>query len=366
MKLYFFINSLGMGWAERVVSNVANQLSLKHQITIITLSQQKRYPTNKSIKIISLYKTNKLFYALLLLPRTIYKFKKIIKKYDNGVSFLELANFIHILTKKKAIISFRTNRSFFSGIKWLLYKACIKTLYEHTWVIVVNSEENKKDLEKRLKKDANVAVIYNPVKKAKKCSRSKKGKEEIIRFISIGRLIKTRHIDQIIRALAQREKKDRTKQFIYTVVGEGPQRKEREKLRNELWLKNKIQFLWERKDIEALLQSSHYFLYWSSVEWSPNTILEAINEGIPVFTRDFKTGAREAIIGTYKKQISYPWIGKNWVIINPNNFQEELLEILDSINTISFKPELKEDYNIQTIATQRENILNTKIQWKRY
>ncbi len=358
MKRYFLINSLWTWWAERVVSNLANRLCKKHEITIITLFDDKAYELDQKISYQPLYKTKSIIKALFILPRTISKLRKKYKHYDNWVSFLERSNFIHIISRKSAIISFRTTRNFFSWVLGQLYKIGIKLLYPHAKIIIVNAEENQDKLKTQIKKVPPIEVIYNPIDQKETKNHpipselQNKIQNKII-FITVCRLIKTRHIDQILQTLYRRNNHP---DYIYIIVWDWPEKNKLEKITRKLWLQNLVIFTGYQKSVYQYLQIADYFLYASSVEWFPNSLLESIHRWIPVITKDFTTGAREAIMWSFQKSISYPRIGKNGILLSPQTFQTQLLEILKSLDTIKFNPKLGSDHDTQTITTQREKL----------
>ena len=141
----------------------------------------------------------------------IFKFKKILKKenFVNWISFLELANFVHILTKKQAIISFRTTFNVFDKywISWKIYKFLIKKFYPKAWKIIVNSQENKEKLSQQLNisKD-KIEVLYNPknfndIERLKQEKVEKELLEKIKNkevFVTVWRLVKTKRHNLIV------------------------------------------------------------------------------------------------------------------------------------------------------------------------
>lgn len=46
---------------------------------------------------------------ILLFPWYIFRFKKLLKEYDYGISSLEIANFVNILANRSAHIAFETS-----------------------------------------------------------------------------------------------------------------------------------------------------------------------------------------------------------------------------------------------------------------
>ena len=130
MKIVFFITSLGGGGAERVLSDLANDLVQKGcSVRIFVLrGKQKQYPLNSAIEIEYLqpdYYTGKkaIAYRFLEIKKVRYFLKRIPR--DNLlVSFLELPMAYSLLFRKlynaRLIICERSNPARYSKIyQWI-------------------------------------------------------------------------------------------------------------------------------------------------------------------------------------------------------------------------------------------------------
>jgi glycosyltransferase involved in cell wall biosynthesis len=337
-KKYFLINSLEWWGAERVVIHFANAAVKQwQQAYIITLKDAKFYNIPTSINHIALSHVRSNFLMFLLIPLYVYRFKKTQEQYQlsDGISFLEIANFVHILSKENASISFRTHINFFTGIIGFVYKILIKRLYPKAGKIVVNSMENKEDLAEYLRIPTNkIELVYNPIDTQQIVWEAKAPIEASLLqkiqwkkiFITTGRLIASKHHEKILQALAHIGLQDK---WIYLIIGDGPQQKFLQHITEKYGLKNNIVFLWSQKNVFKYLQRADCFLYASAVEWFPNVLAEAREMNIPIITTDFKSGAREIISGRYiKEQISYPYRGTYGIIIDPQNIVTQLQILL--------------------------------------
>ena len=342
-KYYFLINSMEWGWAERVVSNFIKEYSENwKEVYLFTLKEELFYEIPKTVHYIPLsnIKNNLLLFASI--PYFALKFKKILKKYKlkEGMSFLEMSNFVHILAKKNAWISFRTHINFFNH--WItnkIQKHLIKRLYPKAEKIIVNSRENKHDLAEFLNiSEDKIEVWYNPVdkEKIKKLSEEKLD-DEILKkiknkkvFITTWRLVWIKHHEKIIEALNEYNKKN--KDWIYLIIWDWPERSNLENLVKSFWLENQIMFLWQQKNVFKYLKHSDLFLYASEVEGFPNTLLEAREMWIKIISSDFKSWAREVILwedtDTIWKKLEYPYKGKYGIIISPYEYWKHLLTLL--------------------------------------
>ena len=318
------------GWAERVVSNLIKEyIQLWKDVYLFTLKDVLFYDIPKEVHHISLSNVKNNLLLFLSIPFFALKFKKVLKKYNlkDWISFLEISNFVHILSKKNAWISFRTHINFFRWITWNIQKLLIKWLYPKAEKIIVNSRENKFDLARFLKiSEDRIEVWYNPIdkEKIKKLSEEElddkfleklKGKKV---FITTWRLIWIKHHEKIIEALSEYNKKN--KDWIYLIIWDWPERCKLENLVKSFWLENQIMFLWQQKNVFKYLKHSDLFLYASEVEGFPNTLLEAREMWLKIISSDFKSWAREVILwedtDTIWKKLEYPLEWKYWILIS--------------------------------------------------
>ena len=340
-KYYFLINSLEVGGAERVVINQANELIKKGvQVYIFTLkSACCLYDLPQWVVHIPLSTINNNFCLFFALPWFIYRFQSFRKEYalDDGISFLEISNFIHILARREAKISFRTHINFFTGFFWWLQKLFIKILYPRAAKIIVNSRENRHDLAAYLGiPEQKIEVVYNTIDEEKIMSLSREALEDELQkkiknkrvYITVGRLIKEKHHEIIIEGLSHLENKD----WVWLVVWDGPQRSSLEKKAQEYGLEDCILFLGQQKNIFKYLEKSDLFLYASSVEGFPNVLLEARFLRLPIITTDFKSWAREVILGEDTnmiwKKLTYPYKWNYWYLLEANYYWAQFLEIV--------------------------------------
>lgn len=169
-KIYFLINSLEGGGAERVITNMAEKFSRDMDVTIFTLKDVNFYTLPEHVQYKALSSVQNNICMIFMIPWYVYHFRSLLKNTDfsGGVSFLEIANFVHILSKKDAIISFRTNISLFTGLVGRLYIAGIRWLYPRARQIIVNSEENRFDLARYLHISLEkIVTVYNPIDEVK-------------------------------------------------------------------------------------------------------------------------------------------------------------------------------------------------------
>lgn len=103
------------------------------------------------------------------------------------------------------------------------------------------------------------------------------------RVTAVARLVHPKRLDRFLEALAAARK--RTAGLEGVIVGEGPERKNLERLAKKLGLlPGGVTFLGRRADVPALLRDSHVLALTSDHEGFPNVLLEAMAACLPVVT----------------------------------------------------------------------------------
>ena len=329
-------------WAERVVSNlVEKKMQSWKDVYLFTLKDDLFYDIPKEVRYIPLSHIKNNLLLFLSIPFFVVKFKKVLKKHGlkDWISFLEMSNFVHILAKKNARISFRTHINFFRWITWTMQRYLIKWLYPKAEKIIVNSRENKYDLAKFLNiSEDKIEVRYNPIDKERIKKLSKENLDDEILgkiknkkvFITTWRLVWIKHHEKIIDTLSEYNK--RNKDWIYLIIWDWPERSKLENLVKTFWLKNQILFLWQQKNVFKYLKNADLFLYASEVEWFPNALMEAREIWLEIISSDFKSWAREVILwedtDMIWKILKYPVKWKYWILVSLLNYEIELLKTI--------------------------------------
>jgi len=304
IKVLFIVNSLAGGGAERVLSYILNNLDRnKFEISLITFLSEKDYNISEDIEYYSFDK--KTYFDLV---NIIFKLSKIFRsdKYNLVVSFLTYTNiFVTIswlLSGKKIplIISERSNpknnlkNQKFSSLKMKL----VSLLYPLPTITVAVSKGVKENLANEFNIPiSKIQVIYNPLD-FKKIDELKKEIElpEIFDnniIISCGRLTKEKNYPLLIKAFNVIIKKGIN--AILVILGKGKEKKNLEKLVNQLKLKDKVFFLGFQTNPYKFMNNATIFVLSSSWEGFPNVLLEAMACGVPVISTDCASGPNEII-----------------------------------------------------------------------
>jgi glycosyltransferase involved in cell wall biosynthesis len=135
-------------------------------VTVITLTKVVTYSLDERVRHIALSTRNEDSIWSLVLLYPYYRVRLLLhffnNTYDGGMSLLEPANILHILTKKHAVVSFRTSFAHFKGVFGRIYLFFVLKFYKYARKIIVNSEENKWRMSKKGGYvTGKVKVLYN-------------------------------------------------------------------------------------------------------------------------------------------------------------------------------------------------------------
>ena len=114
-------------------------------------------------------------------------------------------------------------------------------------------------------------------------------KENVI--LNVGRLTNQKAQDVLIKSFSQIEDKN----WKLLIIGEGPKKKEYQKLIEKLDLKDRVIIKSKTKNIDKYYNSSRIFAFSSIFEGFPNALIEAMHFGIPCISTDCPTGPSELI-----------------------------------------------------------------------
>lgn len=351
MKILFVISSLSHGGAERVLVNIANYLSLKHEVSIATFANTPSfYPLDEKVKHITLdlmkpsrtiiEKCLNTFKRLHILSRTIKTVNP-----DVVISFMTRTNIITILAAKwtnhKIIISERTVYNFYSS--WILNSGR-KIIYPWCDYLVTQTlhDANNYNFVK------NVITIYNPIVIPSLPTENQK--EKII--LAVGRLDKQKGFDKLIKAYSLLPKND----WELWIVGEGQERSFLEKQISELNMQN-IQLLGVKENIFDYYARASIFVLSSEKEGFPNALLEAMSFGCACISFDCAYGPREIITDKI-----------NGILVENQNVEQLAQAIHTLINDTSIRQTLSEEaikvrqkYAIKHILEKWEEIIEEVI-----
>ncbi|WP_100615832.1 glycosyltransferase family 4 protein [Confluentibacter citreus] len=297
-RVGFVIGSLTAGGAERVVSNLSNELIDKYDIVIIAFVKVPPfYSLNEKIKVIACKETistpTSIFQSLRLNLELLKGVSKAIKseKIDIIIGFITSANIVATLAAKlnkiPSIISERNNPMITEVPKfWVLLRNLV---YPKADKLILQTEGVKKFYKDRIKSN-KIVILPNPISKDLSLLRDDKVKKENI-ILTVGRLDKNKCHDLIINAF----KRVKTNDWKLLIAGVGSKESDLKELIRISHLQDSVELLGKVKDIHKYYNRAGVFVFASRTEGFPNALLEAMHFGIPTISTDCNFGPSEII-----------------------------------------------------------------------
>lgn len=278
MKILYLITGLGVGGAEKVVTELADQMLKRgHQVKIAYLKGEAIVcPQSSEIELIYLG-----FENLKSFRFAYQNYKKILENFQPDVVH---AHMIH------ANIFARVSRTFIpvpklictahnsnegGQLRMLAYKF---TNYLSDLNTNVSDEASKSLIEKGAFNKNNLTTVYNGIDlyKFNKKDSSLKLNNNVINFICVGRFNEQKDYPNLFRAIVLLKDKVPDLKFKFSIVGDGELRSELEKLIDGLDINNCVELLGKRGDIPDLLNSADFFVLSSKHEGLPTVVIEAM------------------------------------------------------------------------------------------
>lgn len=269
IKVAHFITPGGFYGAERWILDLMSHLDRSSNILLtlstsnkeILVEAKKLKIRNKSIKV----KNN---YAIF---RSAKKLSDFIKKEKIGIIHTHgyKSDIIGIIAAKMAgitAVSTPHGWSTNSGLKLKVYEFLDQIILGFFDKVTPLSAGLKKSLIFVSKK--KITVIKNFVN-LKRIPKQKKGNAHLITYI--GQLIESKRVNDLIISL-----KYLSQDIKLQIIGDGPKRKELEKLTKKLNLAKRIKFCGFRNDVLDLLNKSGVFILPSLSEGIPRAMMEAM------------------------------------------------------------------------------------------
>ena len=301
-KILFVIPSLVGGGAERVMTTLANGLSSKYDVEILTLTNTDSfYQLNSNVKVsglgCSVVKKNALTKLATKIGSAFKGFtgiRKAIKekKPDVVIGFLESVSEPLILLKMfgkvkcKLIVSERCDPNERNAFhRWFE-----KNLFAKADTIVC---QGKKASEFFKEKDrSKTTIIPNPI-----CATAipplHEG-ERTKRIVGVGRLAAQKNFELLINAFAKLDEK--YSDYKLEIYGAGPSESKLNELIKSLNLQDRAFLMGAKKNVMFEIADASLYVMSSDFEGFPNALVEAMATGLPVISTNFPTGVAEEIV----------------------------------------------------------------------
>lgn len=298
MNITFFITSLGGGGAERVLSDLANNMVQRGcSVDIVVLrGDQKQYELVSDVRIIYLqpeyYKSQKTrFYRLAEISK-VRSFLKGLHKDDLLVSFLELPMAYSLVFrnrfKSKLIICERSNPARYSKAYQRLFRylskradgcAC-QTKFVANWYSNFVGDR------------CLIKVIPNALSDS--LNQVELKKNLITKIVTAGRLVPVKNHNLLLDAFAVVHKSFPNSELV--IYGEGPLRQVLENKAMSMGLGECVLFPGFAQNIVGCIKDASVFVLSSDYEGMPNALAEAMAIGLPCVSTDYDGGGVHDLI----------------------------------------------------------------------
>ena len=302
-KIVCIIPSLSLGGMEKVMSVLLNKFSKKNielHLVLCGRNREIKYSIPKSIIIhrpsFSYSETNRFIFTL----KTILYLRKEIKniKPDSILSFGEYWNSLVLLSllNLKYLI-FISDRSQPNKDLGKIQNKLRNFLYPKATGYIAQTIKAS-EIAAKNKWNSNITVIGNPIKQN---SIQDFGNRDNI-ILTVGRLIPTKHIDELIDIFRIVNAKD----WKLIIVGGNSKKlnllEEYTKLVQEKGLSDRVELVGAKSNVEEYYRKAKIFAFTSSSEGFPNVIGEAMSYGLPVIAYDCTAGPSDLI---YNKKTGF-------------------------------------------------------------
>lgn len=330
-NVLFFIFRLYGGGAERVVSNLSMAFSEQDNVKVAVYdNQEKTYPYKGDLIRIKLPFSNDPIHnswwqRVTRLVILIYKVRKIKRqhKIDVAISFAEQANIVNILTrgKSRTVISVRTllSKELASTPKMKILAHFIRFLYNRAQQIIVPSQLAAQDLQNHFGiEPRKLKVIYNYIEQEKINGMTAETIDDpFLRslfnrpvLLNVGRItpakgqwllfevmkkIKPLHPDWKLVIIGESETEGNLKTRLLELAGRLDLQIYDSAGGQNASMDYDVYLLGFKANPFRYMRQSRVLVFPSVFEGFPNTVLEAMQSGLPVVVADCLAGPREIL-----------------------------------------------------------------------
>lgn len=381
------VPTLSMGGAEKVASILSTQMSNEKMNVYLILYNAEEINYSYSGKIINLNTspTKNVIKKVINFLIRIYKVNKIKKEYnlETVISFLGNPNLVNLFSGKgaKKIVSVRNFVSKSdTGKLGKLKKILIRLFYNFADVVVVVSEEIRKDLIENFKiKSSKIKVIYNAYdvqsiqEKAgintcinQDVSKSQSEKKNVKPMIvNMGRLVHQKGQIHLIRSLKILKLQGIDVNLM--LIGSGPLKEALVQETYKNGLEENVTFIEYSKNPFEYLTNADIFVLSSLYEGFPNALCEAMACKLPIISSNCQSGPYEILSPNIKNDEDNDiFEGEYGILIRLSNnskvYEENLAQ---AIKKMILDEEFRKHYSKQSIQRVSEMDIKTfTYKWK--
>ena len=277
MKILYLITGLGLGGAEKVVADLADQMvALGHDVKIAYLTGDVLVkPACSDIEIVALHLNS----AKDFMPAS-KKYRKLVKSFCPDVIHAHMvhanifARLNRVLCPVPKLICTAHSSNEGGKVRMIVYRATnlLSNINTH-----VSQAATKAMISKGAFTKNDLITVYNGIDLSKFRSNSKDVKlnKDPLTIIAVGSFSDPKDYPNLINAFAI-FKKNNNSNIKLNIVGDGELRPQIEAQINELKLDKDITLLGRRSDISKLLNAADIFVLSSKYEGLPTVVIEAM------------------------------------------------------------------------------------------
>lgn len=297
-NIMVLIYHLRNGGAERVASNLCDELTKKYNVILVTCEEKSNNDYSCGVERIVVDEMRAKYFKLF---DTVNQIKNIKKKYHitHTISFTAQMNYLNVMSRVRdtTIISIRNYISLAENDNTPknIYMNRLSIKYADK-ITVVSKVLGNDLIDNYGAKENRIYPIYNFIDKDK-MDKFLKEKDNIKlsrnTVITVGRLNNQKGHINLIRSF--KYVVDKIGDAKLLILGQGPLE---DKIKNEikkLRLEKNVELLGYEKNPYLYMKNSSLFVLSSFYEGMPNVILEAMYCGLPIISTDCKSGPREII-----------------------------------------------------------------------
>lgn len=304
------INSLRIGGTERVVSILLDHLRNDFHIHLVLYNDEIGFEIPAGVKVFKLSQPAAESSAAMLVkgPFLSYKLHRYCKKNSitTAIGFLNRGCYMVALLRKlfrysgKVVMCQRTHQSTLTAHGSFLYRIFSNLLLKWSFsaadLVLANSFEIEKDLEKYVRPNTPVLVIHNPMNLAE--IKHLAGEHVALarpdgsfRFVALGGLRPEKDHEMLLEAFSNLTTKG-TKLWI---IGGGELETRLKRKALDLHISGALEFFGRISNPFPFLSAADCLVLSSRVEGFPNALLEGLACGKPVISTDCMSGPREIL-----------------------------------------------------------------------
>ncbi len=356
--IIFLVNSLSNGGAERVVSNMANEMAKNGlKVFILTVYNDVTYDFHDNIEIISLSKRKlnkykKIGYLPFLVHRLNQYLNHIFKNYEVKLitSHLLYSNLLSRLSKyrqKTIQVVHIPYQPYDKHNHWLFQKG-IQFLYNHTPIVTVSNGCMHELLDIYHVKTKKITTIYNPINLfeiQKKSQEKLQIKKPYILFV--GRLSEQKRPELMLDIFYQGKFYEN---YHLYYLGTGPLEKSlQEKVKN-FHLEESVTLKGWCSNVYPYMKSASILVNTSSYEAFPMILIEALACNCKIVSFDIPYGPNEIL----KDDLSC-YLARN------QNIEDMIQKIRDAL--VDYPNVLENRVRDLDVALINEKYMQTYLDW---